>query len=52
MPKIALLGVGRIGQVHLNNLVFNQAVDFAGVFDINQELAQKNCSREAYCLFE
>ena len=41
--KIAVFGVGRIGQIHLRNLIVNTNYEVAYLCDINVDLAQNVC---------
>ena len=42
---LALLGVGRIGQVHIGNLISNQRVDLKWIVEQNSDLAQEVTSQ-------
>ena len=50
MVKIAVLGCGRIGRMHADNIAAHQRAELAGVFDIHQpssaEIAAKHGVRE------
>src|SRR4051812_11919775 len=41
MKKLLLLGAGRIGQVHANNVVHSGKARLAGVVDVNKDAALK-----------
>ena len=46
MPRISVLGCGRIGRMHADNIAAHPRADLAGVFDVHlpssQEMAQKH----------
>ena len=39
--KVALLGLGRIGQMHAKNLIENREFELKYVFDLNKDLLKK-----------
>ena len=41
MINVAVLGCGRIGQMHCHNLVKSQKLNLHSVYDVNQELAKQ-----------
>lgn len=44
MLKVGLIGVGHLGKIHLKLLKEIQGIDFVGIYDLNQELAQKTAN--------
>jgi predicted dehydrogenase len=47
--KVALLGLGRIGQMHAKNLIENREFELKYVFDLNKDLLKKIANK--YNLF-
>ena len=41
LPKISVLGCGRIGRMHADNIAAHPRVDFAGVFDVHARSADE-----------
>ena len=39
--KVALLGLGRIGQMHAKNLIENREFKLKYIFDLNKDLLKK-----------
>ena len=48
--KIAVLGCGRIGQMHAKNVALHEKTSLACVYDINQDFANKVASELGVCL--
>ena len=49
--KVGIIGCGRIGNLHIENLNFNKNVKINCIFDSNIKLAKKNCQNASNKIF-
>lgn len=52
MPKIAVLGVGRIGRMHAENIAAHPRAELAGVYDVHEPSAKEVSQKLGVKLFD